>query len=37
MHILLFILIFFIAIFVFGVCIVGFIVRTILGLGRGSC
>ena len=36
MHILLFILIFIIAIFVFGLSIVGFILRTIFGLGRGS-
>ena len=36
MHILLFILIFIIAIFVFGLSIVGFILRTIFGLGRSS-
>lgn len=36
MHILLFILIFIIAIFVFGLSIIGFILRTIFGLGRGS-
>ena len=36
MHILLFIFIFIIAIFVFGLSIVGFILRTIFGLGRGS-
>ena len=36
MHILLFILIFIIAIVVFGLSIVGFILRTIFGLGRGS-
>ena len=36
MHILLFILIFIIAIFVFGLSIVGFILRTIFGLGRRS-
>lgn len=34
MHILLFILIFIIAIVVFGLSIVGFILRTIFGLGR---
>ena len=33
---LLFILIFIIAIFVFGLSIIGFILRTIFGLGRGS-
>lgn len=36
MHILLFIFIFIIAILVFGLSIVGFILRTIFGLGRGS-
>ena len=36
MHILLFILIFIIAIFVFGLSIVGFILRTIFGLVRSS-
>ena len=36
MHILLFILIFIIAIFVFYLSIIGFILRTIFGLGRGS-
>ena len=36
MHILLFILIFIIAIFVFGLSIVGFRLRTIFGLGRSS-
>lgn len=36
MHILLFILIFIIAIVVFGLSIVGFILRTIFGLGRRS-
>ena len=36
MHILLFILIFIIAIFVFGLSIVGFILRTILGRSSSS-
>ena len=36
MHILLFILIFIIAIFVFGLSIIGFILRTIFGSGRTS-
>lgn len=36
MHILLFILIFIIAIVVFGLSIVGFLFRTIFGLGRNS-
>lgn len=36
MHILLFILIFIIAIVVFGLSIVGFLLRTIFGLGRNS-
>lgn len=36
MHILLFILIFFIAILVFGLSIVGFLLRTIFGIGKRS-
>lgn len=36
MYILLFIFIFIIAILVFGLSIIGFILRTIFGLGRGS-
>lgn len=36
MHILLFILVFFIAILVFGLSIIGFILRAIFGIGRRS-
>lgn len=36
MHILLFILLFIIAIVVFGLSIVGFLLKSIFGLGRGS-
>ena len=36
MHILLFILFFIIAIIVFGLSIVGFLLRTIFGIGRRS-
>ncbi len=36
MHILLFILLFLAAIVIFGLSIVGFILRAIFGLGRGS-
>lgn len=36
MHIILFILIFLIAIFVFGLSIIGYILRAIFGLGRGN-
>ena len=36
MHILLFILFFIIAIIVFGLSIVGFLLRTIFGIGRNS-
>ena len=36
MHILLFILIFIIAIVVFGLSIIGFLLRTIFGIGRRS-
>lgn len=36
MHILLFLLLFLVAIVIFGLSIVGFVLRAIFGLGRGS-